>query len=117
MRVVRNTGTDRVIDLVRPWLRLGHQLNLVTPALSLFALASLVEEIAALARTRLLLPPDGTDLSFLGSEADCRRQRESGSEQPTENWTDWGPRVGLGWRKRPAAPVAWGRPAAVGEGD
>jgi len=34
--------------------------------------------------------------------SECRRQRESGSEQPTENWTDWGPRVWLRWRKRPA---------------
>ncbi len=89
MRVVRNTGTDRVIDLVRPWLRLGHQLNLVTPALSLFALASLVEEIAALARTRLLLPPDGTDLSFLGSEADRAARNRLQSRWLARRCADW----------------------------
>ena len=28
MRIVRNTGTDRVIDIVRPWLREGSRVDL-----------------------------------------------------------------------------------------
>jgi hypothetical protein len=70
MRVVQNAGTDRVIDLLRAELNRGHQLDLVTPGLSLFAFASLREELANLTRVRLLLPPEGTDLTLLGTDAD-----------------------------------------------
>jgi len=89
MRVVRNAGTDRVIDLVRPWLKAGHQLDLVTPALSLYALESVVDEIAALARTRLLLPPDGTDLAFLGTHADRAARNRMQSRWFARRCADW----------------------------
>lgn len=70
MRVVQNAGTERVIDLVRPWLEPGHQLDMVTPALSLFAFAEVLERASRLDAVRLLLPPDGSDLGFLGGAAD-----------------------------------------------
>ena len=70
MKIHRNTGTDRVIDIIRPWLKPGHQLDMVTPSLSLFAFAEIREEVSKLAKARLLLPPDGAELGFLGGEAD-----------------------------------------------
>ena len=70
MKLVRNTGTDRVIDLIRPWLKPGNQLDVATPSLSLFAFAEILDEASKLAKARLLLPPDGADLAFLGTEAD-----------------------------------------------
>jgi len=70
MKLVHNTGTDRVIDLIRPWLLRGHQLDLVTPALSLFAFAEVIGEATKLARCRLVLPPTDVDLGLLGSTAD-----------------------------------------------
>jgi Helicase conserved C-terminal domain/SNF2-related domain len=70
MKLVRNTGTDRVIDLLRPGLIAGRQLDVVTPAFSLFAFSEMLDEVAALAQCRLLLPPDSADLVVLGSDAD-----------------------------------------------
>lgn len=70
MKILRNTGTERVIDLIRPWLKPGNQLDVVTPSLSLFAFAEIIEEAFKLAKARLLLPPDGVELAFLGTEAD-----------------------------------------------
>ena len=70
MKIVRNTGTERVIDLIRPSLDLSSQLDMVTSSLSLFAFAELIRELFALAKARLLVPPDGTDLAFLGNDAD-----------------------------------------------
>ncbi len=70
MKIHRNTGTDRVIDIIRPWLKPGHQLDMVTPALSLFAFAEIREEVSKLTKARLLLPRDGAELGFLGTEAD-----------------------------------------------
>lgn len=70
MRLVHNTGTDRVIDLLRPELTAGRQLDVVTPTFSLFAFSEMLHEVAALARCRLLLPPATADLAVLGSNAD-----------------------------------------------
>ena len=73
MKLVSNSGADRVIDLLRPHLQPGGQLGCVTPALSLFAFAELRHALALLEQTQLILPPgDEADeaLEFLGSEGD-----------------------------------------------
>ena len=70
MKLVRNTGNDRVVDLISPALSGGRHVDVVTSALSLFAFADLLPRFAALDRCRLLLPPDTTDLSLFGSDAD-----------------------------------------------
>jgi hypothetical protein len=70
MKLLRNTGVERVIDLVRPWVGAGNRLDIVTPTLSLFAFAEVLTDISKLAQARLLLPPDGSDLALLGTSAD-----------------------------------------------
>lgn len=70
MRLVRNTGTDRVIDLLRPSLNGEHQLDLITAVFSLFAFSELRKEISAVNHCRMLLPPVVDQLGFLGSESD-----------------------------------------------
>ena len=70
MKLVRNTGTDRVIDLLRPGLTAGRQLDVITPAFSLFAFSEMLRELTALTQCRLLLPPASAGLAVLGSEAD-----------------------------------------------
>lgn len=37
MRIVSNVGTDRVVDLIQPWLRPGQQIDLASQDFSLFA--------------------------------------------------------------------------------
>jgi len=70
MKIIRNTGTERVIDLVRPWLMPGNQLDVVTPSLSLFAFSEVSGELSKLRNARLVLPPDGSELELLGTLAD-----------------------------------------------
>jgi len=70
VKLIRNSGTDRVIDLLRPQITAARQLDVVTPAFSLFAYSEMLHELAALERCRLVLPPAGTDLAVLGSDAD-----------------------------------------------
>lgn len=48
MRLVRNTGNGRVVDLIRPSLGTGQQLDVETSALSLFAFAELLEPLESL---------------------------------------------------------------------
>ena len=66
MKIVRNTGTDRVVDLLRPSLTAGRQLDVVTPSLSVFAFSELQNEVASVVRCRLLLPSASTEAGGLG---------------------------------------------------
>ena len=75
MKLVSNTGSDRVIDHVRPWLVPGNQLYMATPVLSLFAFGEMSREVSTLARARLILPPANADLTLLGTAADRSRWR------------------------------------------
>ena len=45
MKILSNSGGERVFDLVRPQMRQGHHLDAVTPALSLFAYSELMSEL------------------------------------------------------------------------
>lgn len=74
MKFVSNAGTDRVLDLVRPWLKPGHQLDAVSPSFSLFAFAEVLADAAKLSQARLVLPAvdsaNASDLRLLGNAAD-----------------------------------------------
>jgi len=70
MKLVSNTGTDRIIDLLRSQLTVCRQCDVVTSAISLFAFSELSDNLAALERCRLILSPTGADLALLGSDAD-----------------------------------------------
>jgi hypothetical protein len=70
MRIVGNTGTDRVVDLLRPRLLQGSRLDVVSPSFSLFAFAELLDLLSGIEKAQLLLPPAEADLALLGSESD-----------------------------------------------
>jgi hypothetical protein len=70
MKLIQNTGADRVIDLVRPHLVDGNVLDCVTPSLSLFACAELREALLRVGVVHLILPPGDEGLQFLGGEGD-----------------------------------------------
>jgi len=70
MRLLRNTGADRVIDVIRPSVKPGNQLDVVSPTFSLFAFAELSPDLSKLSKARLVLPSNGSDLALLGTTAD-----------------------------------------------
>jgi hypothetical protein len=70
MRLVHNTGNDRVVDLIRPALGAGREVDVLTPALSLFAFAELMPGLAGVRGGRLVIPPASAELALLGSSAD-----------------------------------------------
>ena len=67
MRIVSNTGADRVIDLIQPWLRPGYQIDLASQTLSLHAFGQLTEKLSRMAKARLVLPPNDAELGLLGT--------------------------------------------------
>jgi hypothetical protein len=70
MKLVRNSGNERIVDLIRPLIRKGSQLDAATPSVSVFALNGLMPDLAALQSCRIVLPTVGTEQELLGSSAD-----------------------------------------------
>lgn len=89
MRIIRNSGAERVIDLVRPQMQPGYRLDAVTPALSLFAFAELMKEAARLDSARLLLPQEGMDLGDLGSNSDRASRNQLRTRWLAKRFAEW----------------------------
>src|SRR5690606_31781553 len=89
MRLVKNLGADRVIDLLRPQMGSGHELDMVTPKLSLFAFAELIAEIGRLANVSLLLPQDETDLAALGTAVDRAGRNQLRTRWLAKRFAQW----------------------------
>ncbi|MBU4270899.1 MAG: helicase [Planctomycetes bacterium] len=71
MKLIRNTGNDRVIDELRQTLVPPSSFDLASPAFSLFAFAELREVLEKLDTCRVVLPEAiGPDLSLTGSDND-----------------------------------------------
>jgi Helicase conserved C-terminal domain len=70
MKIIPNTGSERVIDLLRDSLNPGVKLDAVSPSFSLFALSEVLEQLDRMGETRLVLPPVGDNLCLLGGEED-----------------------------------------------
>lgn len=89
MKLISNTGSDRVADLIRPMLLDGRQLDAVTAALSVFARAHLHPELRRAARCRLVLPADLTTLPLLGSAVDRSARNQLQSRWLAGGMRDW----------------------------
>ena len=71
MKLIKNTGNDRVIDELRQTLVPPSSLDFASPAFSLFAFAELRELLPKLGPCRVVLPAgSSTELALTGSEAD-----------------------------------------------
>ncbi|MGO3743946.1 MAG: helicase-related protein [Alcaligenes aquatilis] len=70
MKLIDNRGPDRVIDLILPHLKPGHQFSCITPLFSLFAFGELRAAFSKLGCVQLVLPPTDDTLELLGSEGD-----------------------------------------------
>lgn len=71
MRLIKNSGIDRVIDVLRQALEAQSCLDVASPAFSLFAFAELRSLLEAMERSRWVLPAaEGAELGLLGGETD-----------------------------------------------
>lgn len=71
MKLIRNTGGDRVIDELRQALTPSAALDLASPSFSLFAFAELRESLVNLNSCRVVLPSsNGVDLALTGNDSD-----------------------------------------------
>ena len=71
MKLLKNTGSDRVIDELRQTLAPPSLLDLASPAFSLFAFAELRDLLEKLDACRVVLPVNnGDELGLTGSDTD-----------------------------------------------
>jgi superfamily II DNA or RNA helicase len=71
MKLIRNTGSDRVIDELRQSLVPQSSLDMASPAFSLFAYAELRQLLEKLDACRLVLPAaNDNDLGLTGTDSD-----------------------------------------------
>ena len=89
MKLVPNSGTDRVIDLVRPHLKPDSQMGCVTPSFSLFAFAELRDALAKLERVELILPTGDDALEFLGGGGDRANRNQLQARRLANQCADW----------------------------
>lgn len=70
LRLVRNTGSDRVADIIRPHLVDGLSIDAVSPALSAFAWGELIVRLRRAPACRLVLPVGLDGHALLGAPGD-----------------------------------------------
>jgi len=71
MKLISNSGSDRVVDVLRQALPQAARLDMASPEFSLFAFAELRELLATLKQCRLVLPTaENHELQLLGDDND-----------------------------------------------
>jgi SNF2 family DNA or RNA helicase len=71
MRLIKNTGSDRVIDELKRALKEGTSLDIASTGISLFAFHELSEQLTRTSDSRLLLSNvEGVNAAFLGMMSD-----------------------------------------------
>lgn len=98
MKFVSNLGTDRVVDLVRPYMKANYQLDMASPSLSLFAFSELQTDVRRLEGARLVVASSGSkdsagnvheQLRLLGSKADRAARNKLQAPWLARNFAAW----------------------------
>lgn len=89
MRFLRNAGNERILDLIKPLLQQGSSMDMATSSLSLFAFAELLNELASIQKTRLILPGVEHDLKLFGTEHDRAARNRLQSRWVAKRLAEW----------------------------
>ena len=78
-----------MVDLIQPWLRPGHQIDLASQALSLLAFEKLGKKLFRMGKARLILPPNDEELNLFGSDADRAARNRLQGRWLASRCADW----------------------------
>lgn len=89
MRLLKNSGSERVVDELRGVGR-GARLDIATPRLSLFGFGELADDLGRAAQTRLVVPGrPADDLELLGAAADLPLRNRLQTPWLARRCADW----------------------------
>ena len=89
MRLLKNSGAERVVDELRGLAR-GARLDIATPRLSVFGFGELADEFSRAAQARLAVPGrTGEDLELLGAAADLPLRNRLQTPWLARRCADW----------------------------
>jgi len=90
VRLIKNSGNDRVIDELRSCLLPQSSIDIASPMFSLFAFAEVRTLLDKLDRCRLVIPSaKDTDLSMLGSDSDRPFRNRLQTRWLARNCSEW----------------------------
>jgi hypothetical protein len=90
MKLIRNSGNDRVIDRLREWLTAGSAIDFMTPTFSVHAFAETREFIDKADRCRLLLgDPNALAEALFGGAADISYRNRLQTRWLARITADW----------------------------
>ena len=90
MKLLKNQGSERVIDELRASLTSGGGLDAASPALSLFAFGELRHALRRLAISRLVLPAAQVDAqALLGSDLDRGYRNQLNAHKLARDLAEW----------------------------
>lgn len=89
MRLVRNAGNDRVLDLIQAHLAPGRRLDLMSDAASLFAFEAIRASGTDLVGSRWIVPGAGGDLALLGDDADRPARNRLQAAHVARQMAEW----------------------------
>ncbi len=90
MRLIKNRGDDRVIDVLKKDLRTCSRFSLATSVFSLFAFAELRDHLDHGPACRLILPPvEPNPLYFLGTVSDRSQRNRLQTRWLTKRCQEW----------------------------
>jgi hypothetical protein len=96
MKLIKNSGNDRVIDELRATLPSSSRLDIASPAFSLFAFGELRDHLEALQDCRLVLPAsEKSNLQLLGSESDRHFRNQLQARWLARQCAEWIKKVKL----------------------
>jgi SNF2 family DNA or RNA helicase len=89
VKLISNSGTDRVIDWLGKAVDLGGSLDVASPAVSVFAFAAATGALGAVSRPRIVLPALDGQPNLLGSVADRAARNSLQSRSLAKRFAEW----------------------------
>ena len=90
MKLLKNQGTERVVDELRASLKAGSSFDAASPDLSVFAFSELRETLQKLSSCRMILPTvQSGPASLLGTDSDRGFRNQLNSHKVARDLADW----------------------------
>jgi hypothetical protein len=104
MKIIRNTASERICDLLQPHLTRGRKLDLLSAHASIYAYQLWLKELGSLDGCRMILPHgDGASLSVQGSAADRAQRNQLTMRWLSRHMMEWIQDKGVQFKQASAA--------------